>query len=186
MRRFRGAGKRVVSVLLRADATGCPWASAANQVFAVPEALLAINGLSASATLFGGTSEWAGVQWDVARQGAYKTAPEQLTNTEVSPAQRETLNALLDDQSRALEQALAEARSLSVEQVREALAQGLLPAERAKANRPHPLARRSQPPHRVLHLERLAHPYVGQPLQLEHHPGEAVVPLGGLQQAHQA
>ncbi len=132
VQRLRAKGKKVFALLLRADDATYLVASAADQVLAVPEATLAINGLAASTMLLGGTMEAIGVKWDVARQGVFKTAPEQLTRTDASPAQRETLNALLDDQSRSLETSLAESRNLTVEKVRAAFAHGLLTPARAK------------------------------------------------------
>jgi protease-4 len=131
--RLKGAGKKVVAVLLRADDVGYLVASAADQVLAVPEATLLVNGLSASVTSLGGAVEAVGVRVDVARVGEYKTAPEQFVRKEPSAAQRETVNALLDDQSRALEAALAQSRALPVEKVREALAKGILHARQAQA-----------------------------------------------------
>ncbi len=96
--RLRSSGKKVMAVLLSCDDKCYFVASSADQIYALPESSLLINGLSASVTTLGGTMEKLGVTWDVARVGDYKTAPEQLTRTEMSEPQRETINAYLDTQ----------------------------------------------------------------------------------------
>jgi len=131
LRRLRQRGKTVVARILRADDTAYLVASAADRIWAAPEATLTINGLSASITLLGGAMDKLGVRWDVARQGAFKTAPEQLTRSEPSEAQRETINALLDSESRQLVTRIAEARGRTLAQVHAALAEGLLTPRRA-------------------------------------------------------
>jgi protease-4 len=131
--RLRAADKKVLAVLLNVDDRAYFVASAADQVYALPGASLVINGLSASVTYLGGTMGKLGVTWDVARVGEYKTAPEQLTRTDMSAAQRETLNAWLDTQASHYETVVAGARKLPVERVREAWGIGLLSASRAQA-----------------------------------------------------
>jgi protease-4 len=73
-----------------------------------------------------------GVSWDVARVGEYKTAPEQLTRRDMSPAQRETLNAYLDTQVEHYEAGVAKTRNVTRERLREAWSTGILTAARAK------------------------------------------------------
>lgn len=131
--RLRGAGKKVMAVLMSCDDACYLVASAADQVYALPEALLPINGLAAHVTYLGGTMEKLGVSWDVARVGTYKTAPEQLTRTNMSDAQRETINAYLDTEVSHYEAAVAAGRKIPVERLREAWTSGLLTAKRAQA-----------------------------------------------------
>lgn len=130
--RLRGAGKKVVAVMLSADDRSYLVASAADGVYAITESMLAINGLSASMTSVGGTMEKLGVHWDVARVGKYKTAPEQLTRTEMSEAQRETMNAYLDTQVAHYEQAVLAGRKLSPEKQHAAWMMGLQPPRKAR------------------------------------------------------
>jgi protease-4 len=130
--RLRAAGKRVMAVLYGVDDRAYFVASAADEVYALPGSSLVINGLSASVTYLGGTMEKLGVTWDVARVGEYKTAPEQLVRRDMSPAQRETIEAYLDTEVGYYEAAVAKARNLPVERLREAWASGLLTAHRAK------------------------------------------------------
>lgn len=84
----------------------------------MPQAVLQINGLAANLTFLGDAMEKLGVKWDVARVGDYKNAPDALTRNEMSPEQRETVNAYLDDEVAQLEQTIAAARGLPLEQYR--------------------------------------------------------------------
>lgn len=130
--RLRAAGKRVIAVLFNANDAEYLIASAADRIYAVPQAILFVDGLSASATFFGEAMDELGIRWDVARVGAYKNAPDALTRREMSPEQREAINAYLDTDVEALEAAIAQGRSLRREQVRAAIAEGLKTPQRAK------------------------------------------------------
>jgi len=132
VRRLRSSGKKVMAVLLSCDDKCYFVASSADQIYALPESSLLINGLSASVTTLGGTMEKLGVTWDVARVGDYKTAPEQLTLTKMSEAQRETINAYLDTQVAWYEEAVTAGRKLPAGRLREAWALGLIPARKAQ------------------------------------------------------
>lgn len=131
LRRLRAGGKTIAALMLRADDNAYLIASAADRVWVTPESNLFINGLSASLTHLGGAMEKLGVSWDVARQGRYKTAPEQLAEKDPSEAQLETVNALLDDQSRILVERIAASRGIAEARVEEAFADGLLTTARA-------------------------------------------------------
>jgi protease-4 len=130
--RMRGAGKKVMAVLLSCGDKDYLVASAADQIYALPSSSLVLNGLSANLMALGGTMEKLGVSWDVARVGEYKTAPEQLTRQDVSPAQRETVNALLDTEVAWYEEAVTRVRKLPPGRMREVWAVGLVPARKAQ------------------------------------------------------
>ncbi|RKH25863.1 signal peptide peptidase SppA [Corallococcus sp. CA041A] len=131
--KLREAGKKVVVVMLSGDDRSYLVASAADSVYALTEASLPINGLSATVTSLGGTMEKLGVTWDVARVGEYKTAMEQFTRSDMSPAERETLDAYLDSQVTHYEKAVEAGRKLPPEKLRAAWAQGILSSKRAQA-----------------------------------------------------
>ncbi|HEX8820109.1 MAG TPA: signal peptide peptidase SppA, partial [Archangium sp.] len=130
--RLRASGKRVMAVLYSVDDRAYFVGSAADELYALPGSSLAINGLAANVSYLGGTMEKLGVSWDVARVGQYKTAPEQLTRRDMSPAQRETIEAYLDTETSHYEAAVAKARNLPPERLREAWTAGILTAARAK------------------------------------------------------
>jgi protease-4 len=104
-------------------------ASAADRVYAVPESMLPINGLSAHLNTLGGTMQKLGVHWDVARVGKYKSATEQVANTEPSEAWRESVNAYLDTQVALYEKGVTQSRKQSPERLRQLWATGLATAK---------------------------------------------------------
>ncbi|MFL5322073.1 MAG: signal peptide peptidase SppA [Myxococcaceae bacterium] len=131
--RLRASGKRVIALMLTASDAEYVVASAADQVYAVPEATLNINGFAANVTFAGGLMNKLGVHWDVARVGAYKNAPDQLTKESISPEQAETMNALLDSSVRNSEKAVLEVRkALTLDKLHAAQADGIVITERAK------------------------------------------------------
>lgn len=131
--KLRASGKQVFALVLTGGDPEYVVASAADKIFVVPEATLQINGFSANALFVGGAMNKLGVKWDVARVGAYKNAPDQLTREGASPEQLETINALLDSAVRNSERSVVEGRRVPVENYRQAQADGLLLPERAKA-----------------------------------------------------
>lgn len=129
--RLRAAGKRTYAVLLSVADAEYLVASAADKVYAVPEATLMINGLAATISFYGGTMEKLGVSWDVARVGAYKNAPDALTRTDLSDEQRETIDAYLDANARYLEATVTRARGLSADGFAAVMREGIIPTRRA-------------------------------------------------------
>lgn len=130
--RLRASGKQVYALMLTGGDPEYVVASAADKVFSVPEATLQINGFSASVIFVGSAMNKLHVKWDVARVGAYKNAPDQLTREAISPEQLETINALLDTAVRNAEKNISEARRIPVEKYRQAQADGMLLPTRGK------------------------------------------------------
>jgi protease IV len=125
-------GKVVVALILSCGDAEYVVASAADKVFAVPEAMLQIDGLESSVTFLGDTAQKLGVHFDVARVGAYKNSPDQFTRGDMSAEQTEAINAYLDTDQKELLKTVAESRKLSQEQVQAAIDEGLKPTKRAK------------------------------------------------------
>ncbi len=130
--RMRAAGKRVLAILYSVDDLEYFVGSAADEVYALPSSLLLVNGLSARVISLGGTMEKLGVTWDVSRVGEYKTAPEQLSRRDMSPAQRETIEAYLDSQTAHDVAAVTKARRITPERFQEAWSTGMLTARKAQ------------------------------------------------------
>ena len=130
--RLRAAGKVVVALILSAEDPEYLIASAATHLYAVPEAMLVVDGLRSSVIFLGGTAQKLGVTIDVAKVGAYKNSPDQFTRTSMSDEQREAVNALLDTQVNTLEALVPASRSLTVEQWRASIDEGLKSVKRAK------------------------------------------------------
>lgn len=129
--RLRAHGKKVIAVVLTAEDPAYLLAIAADKVYALPESTLLINGLLANTTFLGGTMDKFAVHWDVARVGAYKNAPDLLTRSTMAPEQREATNAYLSTDVEVYEKAVEQARHLTPEQFRAALAEGFIPPRRA-------------------------------------------------------
>lgn len=130
--RMRAAGKKVMAVLYNVDDRAYFVASAADEVYALPSSSLLVNGLAGSVTYLGGTMEKLGVTWDVARVGEYKTAPEQFTRHDLSPAERETVEGYLDTQTAYDIEAVTKARRITPERLREAWSAGILTSAQAQ------------------------------------------------------
>lgn len=126
------AGKKVIAVVLSASDVEYLAISGADHLYAVPGANLIVDGLAATSTFLGGSMEKFGVHWDVARVGAYKNAPDLFTRKEMSSEQRASVEAYLDTNMAAFEQAVTAGRHLSEEQLRAALDEGLKSPARAR------------------------------------------------------
>ncbi|HLL55976.1 MAG TPA: signal peptide peptidase SppA [Myxococcaceae bacterium] len=132
LQRLRSSGRKVVALLLSADDSAYLLASAADHVYATPQSMFMINGFTAKPFFLGGTMEKLGVQWNVARVGAYKNSPDQLTRSDMSPEQRESIEAYLATDVKVFKAAIQQGRKLSSEQVDAIWQEALIPAQRAK------------------------------------------------------
>ena len=133
IQRLRSTGKKVIAVLLIAGDAEYLMASAADQVYAVREAELLINGFSANAVFLGDAMDKLGVRWDVARVGAYKNAPDALTRSQMSKEQEEAINAYLDSDVDVFQGRVSAARNIQRAQIQKAWQEGLLTPARAKS-----------------------------------------------------
>jgi protease-4 len=129
---LKDAGKKVVALILSCNDPDYLVASAADTIYAVPQSMLAIDGLQSSVHFFGQAAQKVGVHFDVARVGRYKNSPDQLTRSEMSAEQREVINAYLDTDVKVLADAVLASRHLSKEQWQAALDEGLKSPQRSK------------------------------------------------------
>ncbi len=117
-----GGGQREYYLACAATAVGMP-----------PASTLIMNGISTSTLFLKEGLARLGVSVEVAKAGAYKSAPEPLTRTDMSPEAREAATAVLDDAFNREVSAIAEARRLSPERVQTLVDRGLFSPEEAKA-----------------------------------------------------
>lgn len=94
---LRAAGKKVACHLDSASGSEFYACSAADRILIDPAGDVRLMGISTSTIVFGETLRKLGVRADFIRIGPYKSAPEQLTQQQLSDAAREQMNALLDD-----------------------------------------------------------------------------------------
>lgn len=116
----RNAGGHVFAYVENASVGDYYMASAAESVFIHPAGALDTYGLSSNSLYFRGAFDKLGVKAEVVKIREYKSAGERFTETEPSPHDREQREAL---QKGIYDQVLfdiAQARGLSVSQVREA------------------------------------------------------------------
>jgi protease IV len=130
--KLKAKGKKVYAYLLSATDAEYLVASAADQIYAAHDAMLQLDGLSASALFFGGTMDKLGVTWDVARVGEFKNAPDMFNKKEMSEEQRTAIDAYLDTDVKVLSDAITRARGITAEQFQAAVDEGLKGMRRAK------------------------------------------------------
>ncbi len=117
--RLRRGGKKVAVYLPQGGGNRELYlASVANQIVSTEGAPFFAFGVGASSRYVKGLLDKVGVQVEVYRRAAYKSAAESVSATEMSAAQREQLGALLDTYDGALVAALAERPGLDEAKVR--------------------------------------------------------------------
>lgn len=129
--RFREQGKEVVvygrAVSMREYAA----MAGGSQVFLAPGGRIDLKGYCSELFVVGETLSRIGIRAQFLRRAEHKTAPEMFTDREVSPAQRETTEAILDELSVSAATAIAEGRSRSLDTVRGWIDEGPFGARRA-------------------------------------------------------
>jgi protease-4 len=130
---LRAAGKKVAFYLEAAGDLDYSVATAADRVYAAPQAVLAVNGFSATALFAGAGLDKLGVKAEFVRAGAYKNAPDVFTRRDMSGEQREVVNAILDDVFGRYLRRVTQARHLEEEKFRRLLDRGLQTPQEAQA-----------------------------------------------------
>ncbi len=101
-------------------------ASAAEEVYVAPATRMPFVGLAAEFLFLGGFWEKLGIEVETERIGEYKTAVDSLTGKTMSKAHREVENALLDSIEAQFTQGISTSRSVTQEEVRAAMQEGLM------------------------------------------------------------
>ena len=115
LQRIRQAGKRVVVYVDRADLRGYRLASAADRIVLDPVGGLGLSGFAAGQLYLRGALDKLGIGSQVWQYHEYKTGPEALTRTDMSEADREQLQALVDGAYERARADISEARGLTPE-----------------------------------------------------------------------
>jgi protease-4 len=123
---LRASGKKVVFFLDSAGDLEYYVASVADRILAAPQAVLLINGFSATALFAAEGLSKLGVKAEFVRVGAYKNAPDLFSRKDMSAEQREVENALLEDVYGRFVHAVSERRHLGEEKVKVLLDRGIL------------------------------------------------------------
>ncbi len=107
-------------------------ASACDQIVMPESASLILLGLQAEVSFYKNLFDWLDVKPDVLRVGEYKSAAEPYTRTEMSPAFREEMEAILDNYYGQILKMISKARGMSDDKVKLAIDSGPLMAAGAK------------------------------------------------------
>ncbi|HEU4384019.1 MAG TPA: signal peptide peptidase SppA [Anaeromyxobacteraceae bacterium] len=107
-------------------------ATAAREVLIPPASVVTLNGLASTRVFLREGLGRLGVAFEAVALGRFKSAPEALTRSGPSEAQREVVASLLDDRFARLVRGVAEARKLPEPRVRELVDQGIFTAEEAR------------------------------------------------------
>jgi protease-4 len=121
---FRESGKPLYATLAYGAEREYLLASVAGTIGMQPADPLQLDGLAAGAMFFRGALDKLGVTPNFEHVGEYKSAVEQYTRSELSPAGREAEEAVIDDIYGAFLRAAGESRGMTERQMREAVESG--------------------------------------------------------------
>ncbi len=110
---FQATGKPVIAYIDAAGTREYALACLADQVVVSPEANIMVLGVSAEMAFMKDTLGKLGMEADFVHVGAYKSAPERMTRTSASEANREMITSIVDDRYEALVAMMAGSRGVT-------------------------------------------------------------------------
>lgn len=129
---FRASGKKLVTLLSGGDDTEYYVASAADRVYATPDAAFFVNGFATRVDFLADTLGMLGVEVEAVKIGTWKNAPDQLTRSSITEAHAEVVNSMLDDLFGRYVRDVSQSRGLDPDKFRAALATGIQSPQLAK------------------------------------------------------
>jgi protease-4 len=129
---FRSSGKPVYAYIEYGTDKEYYIASACDKIYVAPPGELFINGFAANVMFFRGSLDKLGIYPDMVQMGKYKTAVETFTRKDMSDANREFINSLLDDLFNRYVATIAKARNKSAGDVRALIDDAPYSAAKAK------------------------------------------------------
>lgn len=124
LKELRSSGKPVYAYLEFAGTREYYLASAADSIFGPASGVLFINGFLSQPVFLKEMLDKIGVEADFVAHGEFKNAPDVFTRKQMSDAQREVINAILDDFYGRVVDTLAAARKISADSIRHFIDQG--------------------------------------------------------------
>jgi protease-4 len=121
---FRKSGKKVTAFLEFGGDREYYLASAADHVFLMPGSTLDLTGVASYEVFLRGTFDKIGASADYVKIGEYKTAPNQYTERQMTPAHREMTTSLNRDMYDQLVSGIAAARKKTEPAVRDLVDRG--------------------------------------------------------------
>jgi protease-4 len=131
--RFRRSGKPAYAHIEFCGNREYYLATAASKIYAIPTAIVNVNGLALDVMFFRGTLDKLGVEAQFEGVGRYKNAPNTFTESSFTEPHREQMEALLDSLYGQYRAAIAASRGLSEQAAQEVIDGGPYDAEGAKA-----------------------------------------------------
>ncbi len=130
--KIRAAKKPTLALLGSANTKQYLLAAQCDQVCMAPSGMLILPGLRAEMTFYKGLLDKIGVEAEILQQGKYKGAGEPFTREKMSPALRESMEAIIDDAYGYLAETLAERRHTAEYRLKTLMDEGLFSAAAAK------------------------------------------------------
>jgi protease-4 len=121
---FRKSGKQAIAFLEYGGDREYYLATAANRVYLLPTSPLDVTGVASYELFLRGLLDKVGATPDFVAIGAYKTAPNQLTERKMTPAHREMTESLTREAFEQLVKGIAEGRKKDPGEVRRMLDSG--------------------------------------------------------------
>lgn len=115
LKEFKASGKFIVAYSDNYTQGLYYLSSVADKVLMNPQGMIEWNGLSSTPVFFKDLLEKIGVEMQIFKVGTYKSAVEPFISTEMSPANREQINAYLTSIWGQITSDVAESRNVSVE-----------------------------------------------------------------------
>jgi protease IV len=128
---FRKSGKPVLALIAGGDSIDYYVASAADEVYLLPESLLDVRGLRAEVSFFKDTLSKLGIEAEMENIGKYKSAVEPYSRTGMSDAFREVTNSILDELYGQFLEGTGKSRGKTVDQMKEIVDQGPFMSQQA-------------------------------------------------------
>ncbi len=128
---FKASGKPVYAYFDGAGTREYALAVVADEVYMSPEANLMVLGVTAELDFMKDVLDKLGMEADFIHVGKFKSAPERMTRTEASDANREMIAAIVDDRFEKLLAMIASGREVSTEVVQGWVDRGMFDSETA-------------------------------------------------------
>ena len=128
---FKASGKPVYAYFDGAGTREYALAVVADEVYMSPEANLMVLGVTAELDFMKDVLDKLGMAADFIHVGKFKSAPERMTRTEASDANREMIAAIVDDRFEKLLAMIASGREVSTEVVQGWVDRGMFDSETA-------------------------------------------------------
>lgn len=117
--KFKAKGKKIVTYFNSSSQSSYYISSVADKVYMYPKGSVELPGLAIEMTFFKNLLSNLGVEMQVIKHGDYKSAGEMFSETKMSDANREQLEALLKTLDTEFKSEIAKSRGISVEKLSE-------------------------------------------------------------------